>query len=52
MPKSLDCASLVNACLHQGLEEGGVAGLRSGVGVGVLDFFSGSSSLDLGSSGG
>ena len=38
--------SKLRECLHQGLEEGGV------VGVGVLDFSSTSSSLNLGSCGG
>ena len=39
-------------CLHQGLKEGGVVGPRGGVDLGVLDFSSSSSSLNLGSCGG
>ncbi len=39
-------------CLHQGLEEGGVAGPCGGVDLGVSDFSSRSSSLNLGSCGG
>ena len=38
--------------LHHGLEEGGLVGPRGGVGLGVSDFSSGSSLLDLGSCGG
>ncbi len=36
-------------CLHHGLEEGGVVGPCGGVGLGILDLSSSSSSLDLGS---